>query len=871
MSAFRRVRMAQVVRRLNWRRRLRDRLLAGMLVVALFPLAAFAALVAVELGAISSSTTDETHRAVVEDAQARQQGQVSDRAKVLDIRLGALAGEVRHLGDQMNAELSKPLAMPLTDPLAAYQGVQYSTAPSGATSLIVGQSSRNPAGPETRAARIGVPSASLLPFMQSMRRSYPEIEAVWVVDKVDSVIRTVPGMDVPQAIIAHRLDPAAPLGPDGETIFSTSQRRFAAAGDDPEVWADPSNPALARSAGPFWTDPYTTRRAGGEGVTVWLPLGDGRTLVGADVTVDRLTQGVLGQPISAAPGAYPLLLSSSNKVLVAAPEVSRDFQMPQAPVGDLLARTGDRQFNDGLASVEKSGRPRLLRATLHGVDRAVFTAPIFTAKWVLATSVPVSDLEPDIGALSRGISSGIHRLLLYGIPVGVLLVALAFSVASVVARRLTGPVDALRLAAEHLALGHTEQPVPPQGEDEVGQLAASLERMRREINASRDAIRAAARELEGRVTERTAELRSRNDELLALNALARSLTRSLEPEVILRGALETMRAVLPVDAGRGFVVEDNGDLRNLAELESQLSPVPDEALLRIARAAIDEGCLVTRSVASGELVGVPLGTSRGPLGALAVLAGSATAVRRRETLLGAVADQAGLALRTARLSAEGRDLAVLEERTRLAREIHDTLAQQLAGVVIQLQAAEGLLPSEPRDDGVRQALTSARDGARAALQEARRSVWDLRPAPLSATGVVAAIQLEVERWSARTGIPTRLRTAALPAQLPLQPQAEVALLRIVQEALYNVGKHSKARRVVVRLRGVGSQLELSVRDDGEGFDPSTQARPGSFGLTGMDERARLAGGTFSLASGPRGTTVVVRLPLGEAARRLVPV
>jgi two-component system NarL family sensor kinase len=265
------------------------------------------------------------------------------------------------------------------------------------------------------------------------------------------------------------------------------------------------------------------------------------------------------------------------------------------------------------------------------------------------------------------------------------------------------------------------------------------------------------------------------------------------------------------------------------------------------------------------LVGLGVQTSEGPLGALAVACQPGTHLAERtRTLLGAVADQVGLALRTVQLAAEGRELAVLEERTRLAREIHDTLAQQLTAIVLQLEAAEAFVERSPGRAGA--VVVAARDLARSALQEARRSVWNLRPAPLEATGLVAALDREVRRWRQHSGIPARLHAEGLPTPLPLQPATEVALFRIAQEALANAARHSHARRVDVTVARRDGCLEVSVSDDGEGFDADRGPNPGSFGLMGMGERARLAGGTLEVSSSPgQGTRVVVRLPLGETA------
>ena len=216
------------------------------------------------------------------------------------------------------------------------------------------------------------------------------------------------------------------------------------------------------------------------------------------------------------------------------------------------------------------------------------------------------------------------------------------------------------------------------------------------------------------------------------------------------------------------------------------------------------------------------------------------------------------------------DHAVLEERTRLAREIHDTLAQQLTGIVLELEAADTLL-NRGSEGRAKSSVEKARELARGALQEARRSVWNLRPAPLSATGLVAAIGHEVETWEERTGIPARFRARSVPMHPPLSPTAEVALLRIGQEALSNAARHDKPAHLDVELRAHAQELVFSVHDDGVGFDPSASApREDCFGLDGMAERARSAGGSLTVVSAPgQGTTITTRLPFTEAVAEAV--
>jgi len=853
--------------------RFRTRVLAGMLAVAVVPLVVFTAIVAADLGGVSGSTVRDTQQTIIQDQEQRQEGQVADRALAIDVRLGSIASEIRQLRDQTNQALAQPVqAMDGAQVnFQIEQGAYYYS--TGDTSVIVGQTShlvhKGAFDKTDHSAAIAVPSAPLIPFMEGMRKSYSEIEAVWVVDKADQVIRTVPAIDVHAAVQGKRINPDSPLGPDGDVIFSTSQERFASTGA-PQTWSDPARPvAQQQPGGPYWTDPYRTRQ-GDEGVTVWVPVtSDGNVMVGADITVATLTGSLLQPGISGEPGAYPILLSSNNKVLAAADQAQTDFNLPAHLTGSSLPLNLGTTFGDGMVTVEQTGHPGNLRGTFAGVDREVFTAPIYTAHWVLATSVPIRVLEPDITGLTRGIQNGIHSILLHVIPIALVLCALAFVLATLVARRLVGPVRALQTSAERLAKGATDEPVPPQGSDEVGMLAASLERMRREINASRDTILAAARELEGRVAERTHELRTRNEELVALNTLAGALTRSLDAEATLHSGLDTARAMLPAVAGRGWVAgEGRGTLLLLDSFsDDDGGAVAQEALLAAAERALDEhGVVVVQGEVRTEpvLVGLPFQAGEETLGALAVACRPGTHVgERTRTLLGAVSDQVGLALRAVQLAAEGRELAVLEERTRLAREIHDTLAQQLTGIVLQLEAAEGYAERSPHRSS--SLVIAARDQARSALQEARRSVWNLRPAPLEATGLVAALDREVRRWSRNSGIRAQLRPETLPNPLNLQPAAEVGLLRIAQEALNNAGRHSGATMIEVSLCRRDCALELSVQDDGCGFDPEAGPAAGSFGLVGMSERARLAGGSLEISTAPgSGTRVTVRLPLAEA-------
>jgi signal transduction histidine kinase len=204
--------------------------------------------------------------------------------------------------------------------------------------------------------------------------------------------------------------------------------------------------------------------------------------------------------------------------------------------------------------------------------------------------------------------------------------------------------------------------------------------------------------------------------------------------------------------------------------------------------------------------------------------------------------------------------AVLEERARLAREIHDTLAQGFVGISSQLDAVAMSMPGE--SSAARTYLDLARRMARHSLTEARRSVMDLRASALDGQDLAAAIQSGTRMWTAGSGVSVDVDIEGPSAQLP--EEMEQHLLRITQEAVTNALKHASAHTIGVKLHLESRKLYLRVVDDGRGFDQQNafSSRGGHFGLIGMRERAERMGGELRLASHPgEGTELEVTVPL----------
>jgi signal transduction histidine kinase len=212
----------------------------------------------------------------------------------------------------------------------------------------------------------------------------------------------------------------------------------------------------------------------------------------------------------------------------------------------------------------------------------------------------------------------------------------------------------------------------------------------------------------------------------------------------------------------------------------------------------------------------------------------------------------------AELARVERTAGIMAERERLAREIHDTLAQGLSSIQLLLRAAERTLPAGA---GAADHITRARRAAQDNLAEARRFVRALTPPDLEHASLAGAL----ERLCVAAPEPrVRFSLSGTPAELPTP--YEVALLRIAQSALANVTRHARADRAEITLTFMDASVTLDVVDDGRGFDPAAVPGrgDGGFGLPAMRSRAESLGGTFTVESAPgQGTAVAVALPLKE--------
>lgn len=225
-----------------------------------------------------------------------------------------------------------------------------------------------------------------------------------------------------------------------------------------------------------------------------------------------------------------------------------------------------------------------------------------------------------------------------------------------------------------------------------------------------------------------------------------------------------------------------------------------------------------------------------------------------------MADHAGTALHAAQLIERASARAGEQERARLARELHDSVAQALYGISLGAKTARATLERDPGK--ARASLDYTIRLAEGGVSEMKALLFSLRPDALEEGGLVAALSQHAHALEARHGLKV---TADLGPEPRLSPETQAAAYRVAQEALHNVVKHARAERVWLSVRQEAGAVVLTVRDDGRGFDPGAQGR-GTLGQRSMRERAADAGGTLRVESAPsQGTTVTLTLPAREAA------
>ncbi len=256
---------------------------------------------------------------------------------------------------------------------------------------------------------------------------------------------------------------------------------------------------------------------------------------------------------------------------------------------------------------------------------------------------------------------------------------------------------------------------------------------------------------------------------------------------------------------------------------------------------------------------IPLVFGKRAIGLLTIRGSKSETFTARKRYLGVLLGYyVSLAVCLMRLAGRAEEAAVLEERTRLAQEIHDSLAQYMVAIATRLELASTSLSVNP--EGCASHLQTAQNLAREGLAEARRAVWALVPAALERENLAGALQKMVTNLNENT--PTEIRFSVEGSVRRLAQDTESNLFRISQEAVNNALKHAEAGQIQIRLAYRPEKVTLSIQDDGNGLSCREDAAGRGFGLVSLRERAKRAGGQATILSEPgMGTHVVVEVPL----------
>ena len=447
---------------------------------------------------------------------------------------------------------------------------------------------------------------------------------------------------------------------------------------------------------------------------------------------------------------------------------------------------------------------------------------------------------------------------------------------------ITRPILALTKGAEVIARGELDYNIKAETGDEIQQLAEQFNDMAKALKESYTG-------LEQKVAERTKQEHQRAEQLRTVNEVSRKISSIVKLDELLPYVGNLLRETFHYYNVNIYLLEPSSGSLSLKALclSGQKGVIPVGVPLEM-----DEESIVGWVAQTGEPIlandvsedpryravealretkselAVPVKIGNNVIGVLDIESTDVDAFGEADLYTAqTLADQLAVAIDNARLYDETRQMAVMEERNRMAREIHDTLAQGFSGIILQLEAAEQALGSDL--PALQRHLNQARNLARKSLAEARRSVWNLRPQALEQRPLAEAIKQEVDRFSQSTGVSVKFNI--LGDRRDLSPELEAGILRIFQESMTNVRKHAKATAVEVNLTFSESAAELAVRDNGIGFKPEVSGdgdksgkKRDTFGLISMRERARGLGGNFEVQSQRgKGTLVKIVIPTGK--------
>ncbi len=621
-----------------------------------------------------------------------------------------------------------------------------------------------------------------------------------------------------------------------------------------------------------WSPPYKDFAGLGPIVTASTPIYRGedfRGVIGVDISLVQLIERL--NNLSPTTSGYAFLVDNGGRLVAASPNALNALLGPgrsatlTETLGIPLNQSANPQVLAALEQMrqEKSG---LVETELNGQPVLLAHAPLPTVGWQLGLVAPVAEIAGRSQAVATTIQQDANDTLQSTTLVLTAFFLIVLLLVGMVNRRMIiRRVEALAGGVQTIASGDLDVRIPPLGEDEIGLLGQSINDMAGQLAAARD-------ELEARVAQRT-------QELAALYDVTAVASASLNLDDVLEQSLDRVLEVMGCTIGTIHLLDEESQQLEMATWRN----VPAGLRARTSRLAVGEG-IAGQIVAQKEPIvlsdmvhdpralpdaavhvtglhaylGVPMRAKGEVVGVLSVVGSETRQFTVEETaLMVSIGDQVGVAVENARLYRQAEELAVMQERQRLARELHDAVTQSVYSATLLAATGQRAVAAEDWA-AVANFLVRLQTITGQALKELRLLVYELRPSALENAGLVEALQHRLDAVEARAGIQAQL---LMDDDVMLNDVQETALYRVAVEALNNALKHAAATAVSVRITHQNGAIALTVADDGRGFAATAVADKGGVGLHSMQERARQLGGELMIESEVgEGTAVILRLP-----------
>jgi signal transduction histidine kinase/HAMP domain-containing protein len=515
-------------------------------------------------------------------------------------------------------------------------------------------------------------------------------------------------------------------------------------------------------------------------------------------------------------------------------------------------------------------------------EKYMYVAPVEETRFMLGAttyidefSTPASEISDKINEAATRASSTITTqkdimLKALILAIGILMI-ISGLVAWYLAKQLSRPILTLSEGARQLSQGKLDYRVDVKSGDEIEELA-------KQFNAMAAALQETHTTLEQRVEERTRAEKQRSDQLRAINKVSQRIISLMNLDDLLPFIVHSFReafgyyciSIFLINEVSGQLLlkamsgpgQDSGLILTKEVSDSLIWRVVEEAQpVLINDISLETGYSVQNNTPNTKSeLAVPIRLSSDIMGVLDIKSAETDAFDDLDIFTAStLADFVAIVIENSRLYQDVQEIAKVEERNRLAREIHDVLAQAFIGIILQLDLAEQSIETNLAD--VAERINKAKILAKDSLNEARRSVLSLRPSVQEPVLFSDTLQKEAEKSTEISGIPVTIELKGIETELPVSIQEP--LLRVFQEAITNVRRHANATEINVSLSYNTGDIVLTIHDNGIGFN-TRRKNQDTFGLIGMRERVRLLGGKLDIKSKPgQGTTVTVKIPAGK--------